>query len=42
MSSAPELGCAAASFAMLVVAELVERTLFFAAASSPGMPGGLD
>jgi DMSO reductase anchor subunit len=42
MSQAPELACAVASFALLVVAELLERTLFFAAASSPGMPGGLD
>jgi Fe-S-cluster-containing dehydrogenase component/DMSO reductase anchor subunit len=41
-SPVPQIGFAAASFALLVVAELLERTLFFAAASSPGMPGGLD
>jgi DMSO reductase anchor subunit len=34
--------CAVASFALLVIAELLERALFFAAASAPGMPGGLD
>jgi DMSO reductase anchor subunit len=32
---------AAAVFVLLVAGELLERTLFFAAASSPGMPGGL-
>jgi DMSO reductase anchor subunit len=40
--AAPPIGVAAASFAFLVVGELLERTLFFAAASSPGMPGGLE
>jgi DMSO reductase anchor subunit len=35
------LACATAAFVLLVVGELLERTLFFAAASSPGMPGGL-
>jgi Fe-S-cluster-containing dehydrogenase component/DMSO reductase anchor subunit len=33
---------AGGSFVFLLVAELIERSLFFAAASSPGMPGGLD
>jgi DMSO reductase anchor subunit len=32
---------AAGAFILLVAGELLERTLFFAAASSPGMPGGL-
>jgi formate dehydrogenase iron-sulfur subunit len=32
---------AAAAFVLLVIGELLERTLFFAAASSPGMPGGV-
>ncbi len=31
---------AAVGFALLASGELLERTLFFAAASSPGMPGG--
>jgi DMSO reductase anchor subunit len=35
------LGLAGAIFASLVVAEIVERVLFFAAASAPGMPGGV-
>jgi Fe-S-cluster-containing dehydrogenase component/DMSO reductase anchor subunit len=35
------LGLAIASLATLVVGELLERTLFFAASSSPGMPGGV-
>jgi formate dehydrogenase iron-sulfur subunit len=40
--SAPvSLAAAGASLALLVCGELVERTLFFAAASPPGMPGGL-
>lgn len=30
------------SFAMVLAGELLERTLFFAAASSPGMPGGIS
>jgi Fe-S-cluster-containing dehydrogenase component/DMSO reductase anchor subunit len=41
----PALGsgvvCAAISLVLLVVGELLERTLFFAASSSPGMPGAL-
>jgi Fe-S-cluster-containing dehydrogenase component/DMSO reductase anchor subunit len=32
---------AGASFVLLVAGELLERTLFFAASSSPGMPGGV-
>jgi|SRR5579859_1415927 len=32
---------AAVSFVLLVAGELFERTLFFAASSSPGMPGGV-
>jgi formate dehydrogenase iron-sulfur subunit len=35
------LALAIASFALLVIGELCERTLFFAAASSPGMPGAV-
>ena len=35
------VAAAGASLALLVAGELFERTLFFAAASSPGMPGGL-
>lgn len=35
------LGATIASLVLLVVGELLERTLFFAAASSRGMPGGL-
>jgi Fe-S-cluster-containing dehydrogenase component/DMSO reductase anchor subunit len=42
ISPTPAVACAAASFALLVVAELLERALFFAAASSPGMPGAID
>jgi Fe-S-cluster-containing dehydrogenase component/DMSO reductase anchor subunit len=36
----PSPSLAAASALLLLVGELLERTLFFAAASSPGMPGG--
>jgi Fe-S-cluster-containing dehydrogenase component/DMSO reductase anchor subunit len=42
ISTVPEPLFALASFAFLLLAELIERSLFFAAASSPGMPGGLD
>jgi formate dehydrogenase iron-sulfur subunit len=35
------LGIAIASLVLLVVGELLERTLFFAASSSQGMPGGV-
>ncbi len=35
------LGLAIASLALLVIGELLERTLFFAASSSRGMPGGV-
>jgi len=35
------LGLAIASLALLAIGELVERTLFFAASSSPGMPGAV-
>jgi formate dehydrogenase iron-sulfur subunit len=34
------MAAAAVGFALLAAGELVERTLFFAAVSSPGMPGG--
>lgn len=37
----PSLGSAIASFVLLVLGELLERTLFFAAASAPGMPKGV-
>jgi DMSO reductase anchor subunit len=37
----PSLGSAIASFVLLVIGELLERTLFFAAASAPGMPKGV-
>jgi Fe-S-cluster-containing dehydrogenase component/DMSO reductase anchor subunit len=33
---------AATSLVLLVLGELLERTLFFAAAASPGMPGGVS
>lgn len=33
---------ATAAFALLAAGELIGRTLFFAAVSSPGMPGGLE
>jgi DMSO reductase anchor subunit len=33
---------AALALALFVAGELVERTLFFAASSAPGMPGGLS
>jgi Fe-S-cluster-containing dehydrogenase component/DMSO reductase anchor subunit len=40
--SAPvSLNAEAASLTLLVAGELLERMLFFAAASAPGMPGGL-
>jgi Fe-S-cluster-containing dehydrogenase component/DMSO reductase anchor subunit len=42
ISPVPQVAFAAASFALIVLAELLERALFFAAASSPGMPGALD
>jgi Fe-S-cluster-containing dehydrogenase component/DMSO reductase anchor subunit len=42
ISPIPEPGFAAASFALLVAAEFLERALFFAAASAPGMPGAID
>jgi DMSO reductase anchor subunit len=35
------LGLAIASLGLLMIGELLERTLFFAASSSPGMPGGV-
>jgi Fe-S-cluster-containing dehydrogenase component/DMSO reductase anchor subunit len=35
-------GGAAVSLGLLLVAELLERTLFFAAVSPPGMPRGID
>lgn len=35
------LGLSAASLVLVVIGELLERTLFFAASSSPSMPGGL-
>jgi Fe-S-cluster-containing dehydrogenase component/DMSO reductase anchor subunit len=35
------LALAATSLVLLAVGELLERTLFFAAAASPGMPGGV-
>jgi DMSO reductase anchor subunit len=41
VSGAGELALAVASLALLVVGELLERTLFFAAAAPPGMPGGV-
>jgi hypothetical protein len=34
-------GPPALALAFLVIGELLERTLFFAASSSPGMPGGV-
>jgi DMSO reductase anchor subunit len=34
-------GLALASLALLTLGELAERTLFFAASSSPGMPGAV-
>lgn len=37
----PSRGLAIASLALLVAGELFERTLFFAASSSQGMPGGV-
>lgn len=37
----PSLGSAIASFVLLTIGELLERTLFFAAASAPGMPKGV-
>jgi DMSO reductase anchor subunit len=37
----PSLATAIASFVLLVAGELLERTLFFAAASAPGMPKGV-
>jgi DMSO reductase anchor subunit len=40
-ASAPRLALALASLALLVAGELLERTLFFAAVTAPGMPGGL-
>ncbi|MBA3460325.1 MAG: dimethyl sulfoxide reductase anchor subunit [Deltaproteobacteria bacterium] len=40
-TSDPSLEIAIASLALLVIGELCERVMFFAAASSPGMPKGL-
>ena len=40
-SGSISVAAAGASLALLLMGEFVERTLFFAAASSPGMPGGL-
>jgi Fe-S-cluster-containing dehydrogenase component/DMSO reductase anchor subunit len=37
-SASPSPAAAIASLALLVIGELLERTLFFAAASAPGMP----
>lgn len=37
----PSLASAIVSFVLLVIGELLERTLFFAAASAPGMPKGV-
>jgi Fe-S-cluster-containing dehydrogenase component/DMSO reductase anchor subunit len=37
----PSRGVAIASLALLVIGELLERTLFFAASSSQGMPGSV-
>lgn len=37
----PSQAVAAVSLALLVIGELLERTLFFAASSSQGMPGGV-
>jgi formate dehydrogenase iron-sulfur subunit len=36
----PSLGLAIASLVLLLIGELLERTLFFAAAATPGMPKG--
>jgi DMSO reductase anchor subunit len=35
------LGLAVTGLVLVVIGELLERTLFFAASSSPSMPGGL-
>jgi DMSO reductase anchor subunit len=40
-ASAGALGLAVASLALLVLGELLERKLFFAAVAPPGMPGGV-
>jgi formate dehydrogenase iron-sulfur subunit len=40
-AGAPSLPRAVISLLLLVIGELLERTLFFAAASSPGMPKGV-
>ncbi|HEX5060203.1 MAG TPA: DmsC/YnfH family molybdoenzyme membrane anchor subunit [Kofleriaceae bacterium] len=41
LAGEPTLVPAIASFVLLVIGELLERTLFFAAASAPGMPKGV-
>ena len=41
MLLAPSFAMAACALALLIVGELLERTLFFAAVSPPGMPGGV-
>ncbi len=40
-ASSPSLGIAIEVLVMLLVGELLERTLFFAAATTPGMPKGV-
>jgi DMSO reductase anchor subunit len=36
------LAVAAVSLLLVIAGELLERTIFFAAATSPGMPGGVS